>query len=280
MPMAVKNRPSSRPSNGRDVGLDLVAVVGIGQQHAGDEGAERGGQPGLLHHQRHADHGQQRAGRHGLLHARAGDETDDAVEQIAPDHDHRHDGADGLERPHTAPWAVPSLAPRRQTAAPARSAGSPPGPGTAAPRTPGGRGAAPARPSPRGSAGRTPSTTATSARPANSAAGQASPKAMAMPASTSAVDRDLRAAEAEDRGAHGPQALGPQLQADQEQQQHHAELGKVQDRVHVVDRIDEAQRRTARSARRPAGSPARCRCAAAWPAAPPPPRRPERGRFA
>ena len=71
-----------------DVGLDLVAVVGVGEQHAGDEGAERGREPGLLHHQRHADDGQQRAGGHGLLHARAGDDADEAVEQVAPDHDH------------------------------------------------------------------------------------------------------------------------------------------------------------------------------------------------
>jgi hypothetical protein len=35
--------------------------------------------------------------------------------------------------------------------------------------------------------------------------------------------------------------FGPQLQADQEQQQHHAELGEVQHRVHLVDRVDEAQ---------------------------------------
>ena len=38
-----------------------------------------------------------------------------------------------------------------------------------------------------------------------------------------------------------PQPLGAQLQADQEQQQHHAELGEVQDRVHLVDRVDEAE---------------------------------------
>ena len=64
MPTAMKNSPSSRPSNGCDVGLELVAILGrFGQQHAGDEGAERGGQPGRLHHQRHADHGQQRASR-------------------------------------------------------------------------------------------------------------------------------------------------------------------------------------------------------------------------
>ena len=79
-----------------------------------------------------------------------------------------------------------------------------------------------------------------SARPANTAAGHTRPSAMAMAASTRAVMRDLRPAQAEDGRAHGPQALGAQLQADQEQQQHHAELGKVQDRAHLVDRIDEA----------------------------------------
>ena len=57
------------------------------------------------------------------------------------------------------------------------------------------------------------------------------PNAMAMAASTSAGDGHLRAAQAEDGGAHGPQALGAQLQADQEQQQHDAELGEVQDRL-------------------------------------------------
>ena len=80
-----------------------------------------------------------------------------------------------------------------------------------------------------------------SARPANTAAGQARPKAMAMAAEQQRGDGDLGAAEAEDGGAHGPQPLGAQLQADQEQQQHHAELGKVQDRAHLVDGIDEAE---------------------------------------
>ena len=46
------------------------------------------------------------------------------------------------------------------------------------------------------------------------------------PASTQRGDGDLRPAQAEDGRAHGPQALGAQLQADQKQQQHHAELGK------------------------------------------------------
>ena len=62
-----------------------------------------------------------------------------------------------------------------------------------------------------------------------------------MTASSRRGDGDLGAAEAEDGRAHGPQALGAQLQADQEQQQHHAELGEVQDRAHLVDGVDEAE---------------------------------------
>ena len=42
MPTAMKNTASSKPSNGRDVGLDLVAIFGIGEQRAGDERTERG----------------------------------------------------------------------------------------------------------------------------------------------------------------------------------------------------------------------------------------------
>ena len=41
MPTAMKNTASSRPSNGRDIGLDLMAIFGIGEQRAGDERAER-----------------------------------------------------------------------------------------------------------------------------------------------------------------------------------------------------------------------------------------------
>ena len=69
MPTAMKKTASSSPSNGRDVGLDLVAIFGIGEQRAGDERAERRRQPDRLHDQGHADHGQQRARRHRLAHA-------------------------------------------------------------------------------------------------------------------------------------------------------------------------------------------------------------------
>ena len=79
-----------------NVGHDLVAVVGICEQHAGDEGSEGRGQVGQLHHQGHADHGQQSTRRHGFLHPRAGDQAEHAVEQIATHDHHGQDDADGF----------------------------------------------------------------------------------------------------------------------------------------------------------------------------------------
>ena len=200
------------------------------------------------------------------------------------------DSAPPPPRPAMAPMALSApiqlhgrcrgaYAPRRQTAAPARSAGSPPGPGTAAWRRPAGRGAAPARPSPRAPAGRTPSRTATApgrrtARPARRAR-----SAMATPASTSAVRATCAPPRPKIAARIAHSRLGRSSRPIRNSSMHHAELGEVQDRAHLVDGY-RGPARTARSARRPAGSPARCRCAAAWRAAPPPPRRPERGRFA
>ncbi len=45
---------------------------------------------------------------------------------------------------------------------------------------------------------------------------------------------DLRAAEPEHGVAHRPQALGPQLEPDDEQQEHDAELGEIQDLLGLV----------------------------------------------
>ena len=58
-------------------------------------------------------------------------------------------------------------------------------------------------------------------------------------AASSAVPSDLRAAEPEDRDAHAPQHRGPQLEADEEQHHHDAELGEVQDVLAALG--DEAQ---------------------------------------
>ena len=52
------------------------------------------------------------------------------------------------------------------------------------------------------------------------------------------VRPDLRATRAEYRPAHDPQPRRLQLQADDEQQQHHAEFGEVQDGLDVVDQAE------------------------------------------
>ena len=84
-----------QPLEGRDVGFDLMAIFGIGEQRAGDERPKRRGEARGLHDQRHADDRQQRARRHRLAHAGRGDEPVEPVEQKAADDDHADDGDDG-----------------------------------------------------------------------------------------------------------------------------------------------------------------------------------------
>ncbi len=154
-----------QPFEGSDVGLELVAVGGVGEQHAGDERAQRRREPRLLHHQRDADHGQQRACRHRLLHARARHQPVCAVEHEAADDHHGDDDADGLQgrqQLHLPGGIAHGDGKQRRQA---RSAGSPPCPGTAARRRRAARAAARARPSPPAAATRRRSTRATARGP-------------------------------------------------------------------------------------------------------------------
>jgi hypothetical protein len=66
------------------------------------------------------------------------------------------------------------------------------------------------------------------ASPATSAACHESPSSHAQPESDDAGDSHLRAAQAENRTAQRPQPRRVELEADQEEEQHHAELGDVQ----------------------------------------------------
>jgi hypothetical protein len=49
MPTAMKNRPEQQALEGLDVGLQLAPVLAVGQQHAGQEGAQRHRQAQPLH---------------------------------------------------------------------------------------------------------------------------------------------------------------------------------------------------------------------------------------
>jgi hypothetical protein len=85
-----------RPTNTerRDVGFDLVAVLRIGEQRAGDKGAERRRQPGCFHDQRDAHHREQCRCRHGLAHACRRNQPEDPAEQKPPDQDDADDRGD------------------------------------------------------------------------------------------------------------------------------------------------------------------------------------------
>ena len=73
------------------------------------------------------------------------------------------------------------------------------------------------------------------ARPATSAACHERPSTQAQAASTTPVIADLRAAQAENGPAQRPQPRGLELEPDQEQEQHHAELRDMQGGLDIAD---------------------------------------------
>ena len=77
-----------------DVGLEFMPVVRLGEQHAGQERAERHRHAGLLHQQRGAQHHQQRRGGHHLARAGLRQQPEERIEQIAAGDDDHRDGAD------------------------------------------------------------------------------------------------------------------------------------------------------------------------------------------
>ena len=79
------------------------------------------------------------------------------------------------------------------------------------------------------------------------------PNSAAMPPMTAARQDDLQAAQAEHQPAHGRQALEGQLQADQEQQEHDAELGDAGDVLGVDDGDPVQERHALLNEPRPSG---------------------------
>ena len=77
-----------------DVGLELVPIFAVGEQHAGDERAERHGQADHIEQQRGADDDEQGRGREGFLRSRVGHEPQGGAQQIAPEQDRAHDRGD------------------------------------------------------------------------------------------------------------------------------------------------------------------------------------------
>ena len=78
------------------IGLEFVPILGIRQQRARDERAERCRQTCRLHCQRNRHHGQERRGGHGFRQTGRRDQRIDPVQHELADDDHRNDCAQRL----------------------------------------------------------------------------------------------------------------------------------------------------------------------------------------
>ena len=112
------------------VGFQRVPVFGIGQQHAGQEGAERHRHADRLHQQADRDHQQQCEGGEDFAHPGVGDDAQHRPQQVAAGKHQCQDDADHLERAEPA-RRCHERTPRCPGTAPARSSESPRCPGTA-----------------------------------------------------------------------------------------------------------------------------------------------------
>ena len=235
-----------------DVGLELVAVLGVGEQHAGEEGAERHRQPGALHQQRGADHEQQRRRREHLAHSgcRRRRAAPGARRTRPPRRSRRRRSGRRSCRAQRARRAAAAASSRRQQRQQRQHRDhrevleQQDGERGAAVR---GRRAARARPA---SAGRSRSTTAPAPKPMTAAvAGGCAERPGRRAQQRAARSSTCARAQAEHGAAQHPQARRLQLQADDEQQQHDAELGELRDALDVADQA-EAPRADRRSRRR------------------------------
>ena len=232
-----EEQPHEQTLERLDVGLDLVPILGVGQQHAGDECPERHRQTGHLHDQRRDDHHHEAGGGEDLVTAGGGHHAEYRTQQVmSADHeddDADHAGRDVL-RDHVVRQRLSTVGEQRQQSQHRdhgkvleqqdREGGAPvdgvdllllrkqlDGEGRRGQREP--------EADDGGSRGRK--------------------------ADDHADRRDYRRGgehlgqtHAEDRSAQYPQTRGPQLQADQKQQQHDTELGEVKD---VLDAGDETE---------------------------------------
>ncbi len=234
IPTEMKKRPSSSPLNGSMSVSSAWRYSELASSTPARKAPSAIEMPASVHQLRDADDQQQREGGEHLADVGAGDDAQHRARQVAADHQDAGDRRRGLR------GLLPGRGSVRRPHA-RRAAGSPPAaewrrcPGTAAPRT---------RCAPSGVGVRLRSLIvciaiavddSASASPATSAACHGSPSARPPAASAAPDSAELQRAAAEHRPAHRPEALRLELEPDDEQHQHDAELGEVQDRLDVVD---------------------------------------------
>ena len=224
---ADEEQPEQQALERLDLRLDLVAVFRVGEQHAGEERAERHRDAGELHQPRGADHDQQRRRGEHLGRARARGRAEHRAQQVAAaDHDggDRRDDAHGARarrrRGSSVGCAIASTGISARIGIAATSWNS--------------RIAKPSRPcavwqllalaqdlqADRGRRQR-------QAEPDDERALPVEPEREADAADRKPGQHELQAADAEHGAPHDPQPLRRELQADHEQHQHDAELGDL-----------------------------------------------------
>ena len=221
---------------GIDIGLQLVPVLGLGEQHARQERAERHREADKIHQQRHTDDREEGRGREDLVGAELRHQPQDVAQQIVSaedhecDHAHRLDDADpqrpafgargrgrqqrqkGQHRDHRDVLeeqdgkGEASMAGRKLVAFGQRL------------QAKGGR-------------------RQRQGEPRDDRGLERQPERHGDAGEHDGGQRNLPAAQPEHRPAHGPEAPRLEFEADDEQQQNDAELGEVKDRLLVVDQV-------------------------------------------
>ena len=246
-----------QPLERLDVALQFVAVLAVGEHHAGQEGAQRRAQPHLVHQQRNADHQQQRS-RHESSRSRVrGDGAEDRPQQEAPAQDdgrHRRQHGQRL-RPGRQPGdqrrggvgiAGVRVGTGRGRHVPA-SSGKIASMGMTAMSWKSSTAKEPARPrvlswpcSP-GSAGRWPWRRATASCPRPAPAARAGRAARRWPAPTAVVTTTCRPPSPRIGPRSRHSSDGSSSRPDEKEHHHHAELGEVHDVLAALAQQPEAE---------------------------------------
>ena len=233
-----------------DVGFELVAVGRFGEQHAGEERAERHRHADDLHQQRGAEHDEQRGRGHHLARAGPGEQAEERIEQIAPgDHQRGDRAADQRDRAAvSARLDVRGVGAAAPSAAPARAAARPTCPGTAGSRRRAGRSPAAGGRGLPGCAARSRwrRARARARRPARRAS-RTGRSASASPAIAAAVSTSCATPRPKMSRRIASRRDEFEFEPDQEQQHHDAELGDGED---ALGRREACRARRGRSPRR------------------------------
>jgi hypothetical protein len=97
MPIGDEEQPEQHVAEGLDVFFHLVLVLGLGNQHAGHEGAQRHRQAGALGDPGRAQRHQQQVEHEQLLRAALDHDGEPAAHQLLAEEQQQHQHDDGLD---------------------------------------------------------------------------------------------------------------------------------------------------------------------------------------